>query len=234
MLQLHIFKSLLVILFLISTSIQGAVMIVEDYSGGANGWGDRDAGVGMSVSHDGGSFWMVGSFASQGFPIPETDAFAINTGSDFLGNYLTGTPNHPLTQIKFDLFADDVLPSDLFIRLVNGTDVFSYQFSLASMNINTWTPFSINLDWTAGWSGPSQPAFNTALGAGGVDQVEIQLSRNGTGLQTYFLDNVSITNTPLNGGGGNQAVPEPNQFLLLVLGGVLVYSLRRTSLAARA
>ena len=219
-----------VALALMGSSVRGAVMIEEDFSGGANGWGDRDAGVGMTVSHDGGNFWMVGSFASQGFPFPETDAIAIGSGTDFLGNYLAGTPNHPLTQIKFDLFADDVLPSDLFIRLVNGTDVFSYQFSLGAMNVGQWTPFSINLDWTAGWSGPSQSAFNTALGAGGVDQVEIQLTRNGAGFQSFFLDNISITNTPLNGGGGNQAVPEPNQFLLLVLGGVLIYSLRRSSL----
>ncbi len=228
--QLHTLWAMLMATVLMGASVRGAVMIVEDFSGGANGWVERPDGSGMTVSHDGGNFWMVGSFASQFFPFPETDAFAINTGTDFLGNYLTGTANHPLTQIKFDLFADDVLPSDLFIRLVNGTDVFSYQFSLASMNINTWTPFSINLDWTAGWSGPSQLAFNTALGAGGVDQVEIQLSRGGSGFQSFFLDNVSITNTPLNGGGSNQAVPEPNQFLLLVLGGVLVYSLRRSSL----
>jgi hypothetical protein len=212
-------------------SSMGAVMIVEDFSSSANGWGDRDAGVAMAVSYDGGNDWMVGSFASQVFfPLPETDAFMINSGTGFLGNYTTGTPNHPLTQIRFDLYADDVLPSDLFIRLVNGADVFSYQFNLGSMVENVWKTFAINLAWTAGWSGPSESAFNTALGAGGVDQVEIQLTRNGTGFQSFFLDNISITNTPLDGGGsGNQAVPEPNQFLLLVLGGVMIYSLRRAS-----
>lgn len=228
MIKLPIFPSVLVALALMVPSTRGAVMIVEDFSGGANGWGTRDSE--LSVSHDGGNFWMVGSFASQFFPFPETDAFMINSGTDFLDNYTSGTPDHPLTQIRFNLFAEDVLPSDLFIRLVNGSDVFSYQFSLASMLLDTWTPFSINLDWTAGWSGPSQSALNTALGAGGVDQVEIQLTRNGSGFQSFYLDNVAITNTPLNnGGGGNQAVPEPNQILLLMLGGVLIYSLRRAS-----
>lgn len=215
---------LLLLLGVIAQDSRGAIMVLEEFNGGANGWADRD-GV-MSDSWDGGNLWMVGSFGSQAFPIPQTDAFRINSGTDFLGNYTT--PG--LTQIRFDLYAEDVLPSDLFIRLVNGSDVFSYQFNLGSMIIDDWTTFTVNLDWTYGWSGPSQSAFNTALGAGGVDQLEIQLTRNGTGGQSFYLDNVETLDTDIGGGGGNGVVPEPNQALLMVMGVVVIYSMRRSVL----
>lgn len=206
---------------------RAAVLYLEGFTDTDGGWGTRDGE--MVVSNDGGNDWLVGSFASQGFfPVPETDAFLIDSGANFRGGYSTAAPN-PLTQIQFRLMANDVLPSDLFIRLVNGSDVFSYQFNLGSMSVGSWSTFTVNLLWNYGWSGPSESAFNSALGAGGVDQVEIQLTRSGTGAQFYFLDDVQTLDTDLGGGGGGggSAVPEPNQALMMLLGAALVYTLRR-------
>lgn len=59
---------LLLLLGVIAQDSRGAIMVLEEFDGGANGWADRD-GV-MSDSWDGGNLWMVGSFGSQAFPIP--------------------------------------------------------------------------------------------------------------------------------------------------------------------
>lgn len=207
---------------------RAAVLYLEGFTDTDGGWTSRDGE--MVVYNDGGNDWLVGDFASQGlFPSPQTDAFRINSGANFLGGYSTALPN-PLTQIRFRLMANDVLPSDLFIRLVNGTDVFSYQFSLGSMTVGSWSTFTVDLLWNYGWSGPSESAFNTALGAGGVDQVQIQLTRSGAGAQLYFLDDVQTLDTDLGGGGGGgSVVPEPRLALMMVLGAVLLYSMRRYS-----
>ena len=215
-----------VISMLTATATFGAVVYTEDFGSGANGWGDRDSGE-MGVSHQGSvgvpaSAAMQGSFAAQGVNIPQTDAFRISSGANFIGNY--NTKGNGLTQIQFDLFADDIVPSDLFIRLIDGSNTFSYQFNLGSFAINTWTTFSINLTWSAGWSGLSEGAFNTALGS--VDALEIQLTRNNTGAQLYYLDNITTLDTDLGGGGGGSAVPEPGTGLLF-LGAMVLFAVRR-------
>lgn len=211
------------ITMLTASAAFGAVVYTENFTGGANGWGDRDSGE-MTVSHQASvgvpaSAAMQGSFASQGVNIPQTDAFRISSGADFVGNYTT--KGNGLTQIQFDLYADDIVPSDLFIRLIDGSNTFSYQFNLGSFAINTWTTFSINLTWSAGWSGLSEGAFNTALTS--VDALEIQLTRNNTGAQLYYLDNITTLDTDLGGGGGGSAVPEPGTGLLFLGFATLLY-----------
>ena len=217
----------LVLACLVRSAAMGAVVYTEDFSGGANGWGDRDAGE-MGVSHQ-GSVGSPASAAMQGLfgasVLPQTDAFTINSGANFVGNYTTYGAG--LTQIKFDLYADNVLPSDLFIRIINGSDTFSYQYSLASLALDTWTTFTVDLDFTTGWSGPSLAAFNAALTS--VDQLDIQLTRNGNSSQLFYLDNVQTLDTPLNGGGGGGggSVPEPGSGILVMCFAALLYGRTR-------
>ena len=173
----------------------------------------------MSVVHDGGNDWMTGSFSAQGFAFPQTDALVINDGN-FTGSYAG------LTQIRFQMFAVNVLPSDLFIRIIDGANVFSYQFNPIAGMFNSWETFTVDLAWSYGWSGVSEAAFNTALTS--VDQIEIQLSRNGSGAQVFRLDNVETLDTLLSGGGGPSAVPEPNTMSLIFLIAAFLVSIRRT------
>lgn len=209
--------------------VHGAVVMVETFSSGNNGWVDRDAGE-MAVSHQASvgspaSAAMQGSFGAQGVALPQTDAWRIFTGSDFIGNYTTmGTGGIPLTQIQFDLFADNVLPSDVFIRLMSGADTFSYQFSLGSLSVDAWTTFSVNLAWSYGWMGTSESAFNSALA--NVTQLDIQLTRSGTGSQLYYLDNVTTRDDPIIIEGGGSAIPEPSKAGLMLFGAALVAFLR--------
>ncbi len=173
----------------------------------------------MTVTHDAGNEWMVGSFPLQGFPIPQSDAFVIDS-AQFTGSYAG------LTQIRFQMYAVNVLPSDLFIRIIDGANVFSYQFNPIAGMFNNWQTFTVDLAWSFGWSGPSELDFNTALTS--VDQIEIQLSRNTGVLQEYHLDNLETLNTDLGGGGGGpSAVPEPSTISMLLFVVMLGLIMRR-------
>ena len=209
--------------FLLATAAPGAILVTETFEGGAAGWEDRDVGSGMTVSHQGSvgvpaSGAMQGTFAAQGmFPIPETDAFMIDSGGNFLGSYAG------LTGFTLDLYAEDVLPSDVAVRIWSGLDVFFYTLSLGSMAIDDWTTFTVPLTYSFGWEG-GEAAFNSALA--NVTQVEVQLTRSGTGSQSYYLDNFGTTTQDFGDPGGESAIPEPSTLLLVAyFGGAL--ALRR-------
>jgi len=189
-----------------SVSTFGAMLYLEDFDPDESGWVDRDAGE-MSVSHDAGNDWMVGTFGASF--LPQSDAFRIITGSNFLGDYVT--PG--LTQIRFDLYAVNVLPSDVLIRIIDGANTFTYQFN--PVNLATWDTFTVNLAWSFGWSGLSEAAFNSALTS--VDALEIQIARSGSGAQSYYLDNVETLNTDIGGGGGDTVIPEPATMSMFIL-----------------
>lgn len=213
---------------------RAAVVYVEDFSSGANGWGDRDPGE-MTVTHEssvGSPAYsaMQGSFSAQGFPIPQTDAFRIDGGGNFVGNY--NAIGNGLTQISFDLYAEDILPSDLFIRLISGGDVFSFQFNLSGVSVDSWRTYTVNLDWSYGWNGLSQAAFNSALSS--VSALEIELTRNSSGSQLYYLTNLQTLDGDLPPNPTpSDAVPEPGEGLLY-LGFLLLAALGRRAIRAEA
>ena len=193
--------------------VPGAVLYQEEFNVNAAGWGDRDAGE-MAVSYDGTNDRMAGSFGASFLSM--SDAFRISTGANFMGNYVT--PG--LTQISFDLLAANILPSDLFIRIFSGTELFTYQFNPVSLS----DTYVVNLVWNAGWNGENEAAFNAALTS--VTALEIQIARNGSGAQSYYLDNVQTLNTVL-GGGGDSAIPEPNVISMFVLALAVFSGIRR-------
>jgi len=185
-----------------------AIVYVEDFEPDANGWGDRDAGE-MGVSHDAGNDWMVGAFGTSFLPM--TDAFRISSGANFVGDYTTY--GNGLTQISFELQSVNFVPSDLFIRIIDGANTFSYQFN--PLGVGSFDTYTVNLDWSFGWVGLSEAAFNTALTS--VDALEIQITRNGSSAQSYYLDNVTTYDTDIGDPGGPMSIPEPKTFSLFVL-----------------
>ena len=206
-----------------ATAARGAVVYTETFDiSGANGWGNRAGGL-MSVSGPASlgspaSDALQGSFAASGSPLI-TDAFNISSGGDFVGDY-TSLGVGGLTQFKFDLYAENAVPSDLFIYLVSGgVDYYSYQLNLSGMVVDSWRTFTVNLDGV-GWSGPGD--FSTALGS--VSEVQIELTRNGTSAQAFYLDNIQTLDGPVS---GSSAVPEPNTLLMLSLAGAGLFSFRR-------
>jgi len=216
-------KTTALLLALIARSASAAIVTTEDFSTDI-GVTDRD-GI-INATYDGGNDWMTGSFSLQMFPVPQQDAFVI-TDPDFTGDY----SGNGVTQFSFQMFAVNVVPSDLFIRIVDGANVFSYQFNPIIGMLNNWQTFTVDLAYSFGWSG-GESAFNTALTS--VDSIEIQITRSGTAAQEYRLDNLQTFDTPLNngGGGGPSAVPEPNTISFVAL--VVMFGLAWRRRSARA
>lgn len=202
-----IFPAVLALWLVAVVPARTAQLYLEEFPTDAAGWTTRDGE--MTVTHDNANDWLVGSFAASF--LPQSDAFRIATGTNFLGSYTSGSTNHPLTQISFGLNAFNVLPGDLFIRLTDGTNTFSYQFAVSG-STNAWQTYTANLTWSFGWSGLSELAFNSALTS--VAAIEIQLSRSGNLAQNYYLDNVQTLNTDIGGGPG--VIPEPSTVSLMI------------------
>ena len=215
------------VLMVAATTARGASFYTETFAAGTGGWQDRDPAE-MTVSHNAGfgnaAGSLQGSFASQGVASPEVDDFrADGTGSSaaFVGDYWTDVPN--FSSWSFDFYSDDILPSDVIVRFSDGFNTFFRSVSVAS-SLNAWQSVSVSLSY-AGWFGGSASAFSNALA--GVTFVDVQVSRSGTGAQTYFLDNFALNGG--GGGGGGGAVPEPEQGLL-ILGAMVLFAFRRRRL----
>ena len=117
---------------------QDAVYVVEDFESGDPAWVDRDSGE-MDVDWNNSfgfssSSSMEGTFALQIIPSPETDAMRItgaSSGGDYSGDFYTDyTGFVPDTaSLSFYFYSEDVLPSDLRIRISDGTYLFSQSVS---------------------------------------------------------------------------------------------------------
>lgn len=215
-----------------ATNSPAAVIYVEDFTGGApagyNGRSGNFSYVGYS-----GSDSFEGSFAAQGSPVPQTDAIRI-TDSNFLLNYATAYNLYNDFWWTFDFIADTVAPSDINIIVGNGSDTFYYIGALtAGAGVNH---LSVDLD-SSNWIGG--PGTYSSFDLSGITYIDIQYSRNGTGEQQYFLDNFALNGDVQeqggdNGGGGENAVPEPNTLFVTGLAGAVLLALRRRLLPRHA
>ena len=219
----------MLILMALSLNARAAVVTLESF-GTAAGWtgGDGDQGAGMSVGYNGGignpDGSLQGTFAEQVWEFPETDSFMINSGTDFLGNYTAAG----ITGFQFDL-RGSVVPSDLALRIWSGASTFFYALNLGSMVANNWSTFTVPLQYNygTGWQSDGEAAFLLALN--NVTRVDVQVTRNGSAEQSFFLDNFATLNTPFVDPGAS-AVPEPSTGLLVIYLGALLFGIRRRAL----
>ena len=207
--------------FLAGTA-SAAVLYVETFTG-LNGWNDRDAGE-MDVASDGitgnpaGS--LSGFFDTQDTPTPESDAWQADSGSsggNLTGDYYTTYPTY--SYWSFSFYADDVLPSDLVVRFGDGTNTFTRTVGAQVSSVDQWFTVVVPLSY-AGWFGGGATAFADALTS--VSFIDVQVTRNGAGSQTYYLDNFAVNSSDIS------TIPEPATGLF-ALGAVLLYLLRRTT-----
>ncbi|HPC20312.1 MAG TPA: C25 family cysteine peptidase [Kiritimatiellia bacterium] len=165
----------------------------EPWEVSLEGWVDRDAGE-MEVSfapaagHPGGA--MAGTFAEQtSAPVPELDAFratADSSGGAFTGNYFEQYDE--FYGWSFDFYAGDVLPSLLQVRFSGAGYVFFANVLSQVTSVGRWYTLTTPKNY-AGWFGGTAEQWSNALAS--VEWVEVQVVRNGTGEQTYLLDNFS-------------------------------------------
>ena len=214
------------LLGLAAGTVRATVLYVEEFNADP-GWVDRDAGEmtsGYTSGYGNPSGSLQGSYDPLGAPSPDSDAFRANAGSSggaFSGNYYGSYTN--FTSFTFDLYADTVLPSDVIIRVSDGTYVFTYGVSAQVDQLGAWNSVTVPLTY-GGWTGGTQSQFTNLLG--GVTYVDVQVTRNGIGGQNYYLDNFAINyNDPL------LAVPEPSTAITL-FGVALLLLLRGRHLAS--
>ena len=200
---------------LLAPGARAAVLGTETF-GSDPSWVDRDPGE-MAVSYNNGvanpPLSLQGFFASQDQSSPESDAFRISTSSssgNFTGDYWTDVPT--FASWSFSFYADNVLASDMIVRFNGAGSTFAYSVFNQVSSIDHWYTVTVPLTY-AGWVGGSGLQFTNALG--NVTFIDVQITRNGTGAQTYYLDNFAL-NGPSEGGGGGGAVPEPSTAGLLL------------------
>lgn len=205
---------------------RAAVLSTETFGSGSSGWVDRDP-VEMTVSYNAGfgntAGSLQGSFASQGSPAFESDAFratAASSGGAFSGDFYTTYPT--FSAITFDFLAMDILPSTLIFRIGDGVNTFLYNVNPQLNALATWNNISVSLAYSGNWLGGSAAQFSNVFN--NVTFMDVQVARNGTGAQDYFVDNFT-----LHGGTqpGGESVPEPNSIGLLLVGVGTMFRLRR-------
>lgn len=203
-----------------------AVFVVENF-GADPSWVDRDGGE-MSVGWNNSFGYLVnngsmqGAFGSQDVFSPETDAMRINSGSslgafsgDYYGSYVGFSPT--TASLSFRFLSDSVLPSDLRIRIGDGSFLFSRSLTAQASAFSTWQNITVNLDY-AGWLGGSGLEYSNVFSA--VSFIDIQITRNGLEEQNFFVDDFTLSYLLEEEGGGDpsSAIPEPATTQILLLG----------------
>jgi hypothetical protein len=206
-------------------SSHAAVFYTETFDSTVDGWTSRDPGKMLnswdSFGDPSGS--IEGTFNAQVFPTPQTDAWHANSGSStgaFTGNYWTDVPGFAGWQFSF--YASNVMPSTLTVRFGDGTNTFSYAVGSQVNSVGAWYTINVPLTYNL-WFGGSAAAFSNALSS--VNFIDIEVTRNGTTKQSYFLDNFGLVNELI-------FVPEPTSGLFW-FGWALVFGGLRRKLAGR-
>lgn len=213
-------RCLLVAALLALPDARAAQIITDEFSG-LDGWVDRDPGE-MAVTHDASFGYLSlgslqGSFSTQLLALAQTDAFRI-TNSTFSGAFTGDYWATNATSYAFNFYADAALPSDLYVRFNGNGSTFFLDVSSQIASVGSWNYVTVPLSYGAGWVGGSAAAFSNALSD--VQFVDVQITRNGTVQQNYWLDNFALNDTP------TVLVPEPAAGML-ALGGLLLLTAHR-------
>lgn len=199
---------ILIILVVVAMPLRvpAAVIAIDEFNTDDGLWSSRDPDEMSFVIQDGA---MSGTFAAQeDEPAPETDAFRI-TGGPFVGDI------SPLgvTFWSFNFMALSMLPSDLIFRVNDGFNTFFKVLPVYNGLINV----TIDGSWFGG-------DVSTALDS--VAWIDLQITRNGEGAQTYSIDNFAM-----NSGDAPEltsAVPEPSSVSMLLFAAMMLIALRRS------
>lgn len=209
-----------------SVPARAVVLSSETFDSGSNGWVDRDP-LEMTVNYSSGfgnsAGSLHGAFGSQGSPSFESDAFRATTASSggaFSGNLYVSYTN--VSNLAFNFLAEDILPSTFIVRIGNGVNTFIYNVNPQLYALATWTTVNVSLAYSAGWLGGSAALFSNVFN--NVTFMDVQVGRNGTGAQDYYLDNFTLLGGTLE---NLVLVPEPGSMGLFLVGMAALLRMRR-------
>lgn len=201
-------------------SAYAAVVYTEAWDASDAGWTSSDSLMAVSqaggVGNPAGS--LLGAFAEQGVPSPETDAFYADSSASsgsYTGDYWADLGN--FYGWTFNFYAEHILPSAFYMRFSDGVN--TYQANLLGQlgGVGSWSTVSTPaLSYgVGGWLGPGGLAgLSNALA--NVQWVEVRFDRNTEIGQNYYLDNFENEGEdpppPPDG-----AVPEPGTGVLMLV-----------------
>ncbi len=219
--ELRTFGAIALVLALQALAAPAAVVILENFDSGANGWTDAgNLSVAYTTSEGNTPFPPLASLRGTMGPGAASGSFTIDTGTDFIGDY--SAPG--ITGWTFDLMAEDQLPLDVSLRFYSGSYVYTYFIpysQISAMTLGNWSEFTVPANYAAGWLGDSGQ-FSTSLS--NVQTVQVTIGRSpGFGSLGYYLDNFGTLGDPLP----EDAVPEPSSGLMILYGGMCLYAIRR-------
>lgn len=217
--------ALAALLFGLTLRTSAVVLASETFDVNDAGWTSRDP-LEMTTAFSGGfgnpAGSLQGTFGSQVTPAFESDAFRVSSGSSggaFSGNLYLSYAS--FSSVSFSFYAEDVLPSTFILRVGNGTNTFLYNLTPQLTTTATWMNVSASLSYSAGWIGGTAAQFSNVFA--GVNFFDVQVARNGTGVQDYFLDNFNLNSIAES----LSIVPEPASFGLILLGIFALYMARK-------
>ena len=213
-----------------------AVYVLEDFTADPT-WGTRGWELSENFS-SAGYYALIGnpslsgsfgaSFGPQDVPSPQTDAIRIS-GASSSGDYASALGKNyfsaysgfiPSTAtFSFHFYSDTVAPSDLRFFLTDSLDN-TYGRSISGVtSTGSWQTVTVNLDYN-GWIGGDDLTYSNLFTS--LSFIDIQITRNDTMDQSFFVDNFSLNyqleTDPGGGGEPGDAIPEPGTTQFLVLG----------------
>jgi hypothetical protein len=178
---------ILAVVFVSIGCVFGAQVYNETFNSGSAGWTNR--GPALFTAADGA---IRIDFPIQSVPTPDFGALvASNTASSgfFVGDY----PAANIKWVGFRFRADQVLPSALTIRWIGGTSSYFRGFTSLVTETGVWYSCAVSLagieegDWIGN---TNENVFQNGLQS--VRQLEVQVLRNGTEWQSYYVDDFFI------------------------------------------
>jgi hypothetical protein len=224
---MRIRASITMALWLSATSLHAAVVFVEPFASGTNGWSsfDLDLYGHSAVEGNPGAGSLFGTINAPDQFVPTLGAFYAGlgaSGNNFRGDYTDeslSVDGRPYS-LQFNFMAEDVIPGSLSLVLEGpGSTYFSFGFSLSGLTLGEWSTFAAPLEYSSWWFGGNETLFNNMLAD--VQSVEIQFNTAGSAPQTYYLDHVLLSTDQLD----LSMIPEPfsGQLLFLAFAGLMLY-----------
>lgn len=213
---------------------QGAALVWESFDSDPD-WYARDGELTVSWSSGVGNApgSLHGYYDAQDVPSPEIDAFRVDysvAGGPWVGDYHTLYPT--FTAFTFDFMAQNVLPSSFVIQIGDGATTFIRNLLPQVMSIGSFGLITVPLVYDAGWLGGSASQFYDVLGS--VAFIDLQLGRNTTAAQNYYVDNFSLNDDELSPPPPSSAgVPEPAAVHMVIIAMTILFATRRQSRLAR-
>lgn len=211
-----------------------AVFVLESFDDDDAGWFSRDGDLvvnwGGGVGNAPGS--IHGLFSYQDAPSPQLDAFRIDHTAlrgPWVGDYNTLYP--AFTTFTFDFMAADIAPSSFIIQMSDGLNTFIRNLLPQVSGVGGFVGITVPLSFDAGWLGGTATEFSSMLG--NVTFIDLQLARNTTAAQNYYIDNFALNDDELPPDPSTVSVPEPSTLQFVTLSLILVVACRKRFAAGK-